>query len=342
MNYFRELFTSPELYPLRVDFRKQVVKFVRMSRETYRDSVFLDGRTRHLGNDSYEIRMDDLLFAAGATPPLARTVHYILHPTFCCSTLLARYFELLPHCFVLKEPVLLTQLALTRRSSPRWDEAFELCARLLARAYDSQQFVIIKAHEPCNVLGPVLLEHSDRATITFLTTPLRDFLLAILKAEDRRAWVQRRLAKARESVFNVPSLANVDISNLRDAEAAGYLWLVNRHLCQALSSAPHRSRVLVLDGGRVADFPEESLRAVSALLGLPLSQQQLQWMIRHPSVNSYSKDLSKPYDATARHEELAELEGFWGAEAACGIEFAASHSPEHLPVESSWLNAKVS
>ncbi|HLJ91191.1 MAG TPA: hypothetical protein VKZ53_30610 [Candidatus Angelobacter sp.] len=328
MNYLLDLFTSPELYPMRVDFRKHAMTFVRMSGETYRASVFLDGRTQHLGSDSYEIRMDDLLLAAGTTPEQPRSIHYILHPTFCCSTLLARYFELLPNCFVLKEPVLLTQLALTRRSLLRWNDAFALCARLLARAYDPQQFVIIKPHEPCNVLGSLLLEHNDRATITFLTTPLRDFLLSILKAEDRRAWVQRRLVKARESALNVPSLANADISSLHDAEAAAYLWLVNRYLCQKLSSGPYRSRVLVLDGGRIADFPKDSLRAVASLAGLPLSEQQLQWMIDHPSMRKYSKDLSRPYDANSRHQELAELENSWRREADAGARFVECCCPE--------------
>lgn len=341
MNHFCQLFNSPELYPLRVDFRRQVVNFVRMSPETYLSSVFLDGRTHRLGSNSYDVRIDDLLLAAESMPFEANVVHYILHPTFCCSTLLARYFELLPSCFVLKEPVLLTQLALTSRSSRGWREAFELCGKLLARTYTPGQFVVIKPHEPCNILGADLLRQNARVTITFLRTPLRDFLLAILKAKERRAWVKRRIPQVQQSV-TVPSLAHVDTSWLQDAEAAAYLWMVNHFLCHQLSSGEYRSRVLVLDGERVAESPEESLRAVSGAFGLFLTDEQVHWMVKHPSAGRYSKDLSKPYDAISRRKERAELEDSWGAEADLGMEFCASHASGALHVGESWQDAKVS
>ncbi len=342
MNHLSKLYASPELYPIGIDFRRESVKFVRMSRDAYRDSVFLDARTRRLGNESYEIRLDDLLFAAEGKPALAQAVHYILHPTFCCSTLLARYFELLSCCFVLKEPVVLTQLALTPRSTLRWNEAFMLCTRLLTRTYDPNQFVVIKPHEPCNVLAEALLEQNKAATITFLTTPLRDFLLAILKEQDRRRWVQRRLVKAQDSVAAVSALANVNICNLSDAQAAAFLWLVNGFLCRALSRGRYGSRVLVLDGGRIADFPAESLRAVSSRFGLSLSDEQLQRMLNHPSVHKYSKDLSRSYDASARREERARLENSWGTDADAGVQFAASLDPDSLRPEGSSVKRMAS
>src|SRR6267154_1808610 len=104
MTFVRQVFSSPEFYPLRIDFQRRIVQFVRMSRDTYRRSVFLDFRTQHLGTGVYEIRLDDLLFGIADLPTANKAVHYILHTTFCCSTLLARYFELLESCFVLKEP----------------------------------------------------------------------------------------------------------------------------------------------------------------------------------------------------------------------------------------------
>jgi hypothetical protein len=166
-----------------MDFARSVLKFVRMSRDTYRDSVFLDDRTRFLGNQAFEMLLDDILFAASCKPKAIRPIHYILHTTFCCSTLLSRYFELLEFCFVLKEPLLLTQLALTPpQSVSQWDVVFDVGVKLLTRTYEPNQIVVIKPHEPCNVLAERLLKHDDRSTVTFLITPLRQFLLAILKS----------------------------------------------------------------------------------------------------------------------------------------------------------------
>src|SRR5439155_14737034 len=98
-----DVLTSPDFLPLRIDPNRRVMTFVRMSLDAYRDSVFLDGRTRRVTSDAYELRLDDLLFADANRSIDSATAHYVLHNTFFLSTLLARYFELLPSWFVLKE-----------------------------------------------------------------------------------------------------------------------------------------------------------------------------------------------------------------------------------------------
>lgn len=185
------LFHSPEFYPQWIDFENNAVHFVHMSRESYRNSVFLDVRTQHLGDPIQQVNLDDVLRACnGAKSP---RVHYILNTAFCCSTLLARYFELFPDCFVLKEPSMLTQLATVEPASvSRWDDAFAVCVKLLSRTYLESERPVIKVHEACNVLGSRLLEDPE-VTITFLSTPVRRFVLSVLKEEFRRQWVRRRI-----------------------------------------------------------------------------------------------------------------------------------------------------
>jgi hypothetical protein len=286
--------------------------------------VFLDSRTKRAGADIYELRLDDVLLAATGASGGAKNIHYILHTTFCCSTLLARYFEILPSCFVLKEPMLLTQLALTsHQQESRWEEAFDLGVRLLTRTYQPGEMAVIKPHEPCNSLGARLLEHDRAATITFLMTPLRHFLLAILKSDERRNWVRTRVRSAAQDAAACPPLAYIDPNDLTDPEAAAYLWLTNSFLCGELSDE-YGSRVLVLDGGRLAESPEEALPQVASISGLPLDEQLLKWMIAHPSITSYSKDPSRQYDASARRKEIEELDHRWSTEADTGVEWAAS------------------
>src|SRR5215471_9372434 len=127
MNRLQDLFTSPDLYPLILDVERNALTFLRMSPESYRDSVFLDLRAQPAEAGKYTIRVDDLLLAAARSSPVPKRVHYILNSAYCCSTLLARYFELLPTCFVLKEPPLLAQVAtITSLPRRRWHELFEL------------------------------------------------------------------------------------------------------------------------------------------------------------------------------------------------------------------------
>lgn len=325
MNHLRELFTSPEFYPLRIDFDRRLVKFVRMSAETYRDSVFLDLRTRHMGSQ-IEVRLDDLLLVARSEPAPVRRVHYILHTSFCCSTLLARYFELLPFCFVLKEPLLLPQMALLAdRLDLPWAASFDLVMRLLTRTYAPNQMVVIKPNDWCNPLGRKLLEQNSCATITFLMTPLKHYLLAILKAEERRDWIRKRILTGVKEAATCPELAGVHIDDLTDAEAIAFMWLTHRFLCRQMIAGEYRSRVLVLNGEELAGAPDAALQAVVNICGLHLNPPQLRELVTQPSASQYSKDLARPYDASSRQNELLQLERCWGVEADAGVTWALAH-----------------
>lgn len=314
------LFKSPEFYPVSVDFANSALQFLEMSRETYRNSVFLDVRTRHLGKSPRNVKLDDLLLASAGVSAKAGGAHYILNTAFCCSTLLARYFELFPDCFVLKEPSLLTQLALTPESVSRWDEVFQVCLKLLARTYLESERPVIKVHEACNILGDRLLEDPE-ITITFLSTPVRRFVLSILKAEFRRQWVRKRVVQMSKRHEFADLLQGVEVSSLSDAQAACCMWMSDRSIAERLSSSDNRNRVLVIDGDEVAERPTEALSRIAKAGGFTLSEQQLDAILSHPLVNRYSKDPSIPYNAASRQQELERLDERWGNEADIAIDW---------------------
>jgi hypothetical protein len=325
MNCLQNLFRSPEYYPLRVDFDNRSVTFVRMSRETYRDSVFLDMRTRHLGA-TYTLRLDDVILAAssGDRRPLRAT--YILHPAFCCSTLLARYFELLSSCLVLKEPLLLTQVALSScEPTSRWTEAFDCSVKLLTRGYHETEWIIIKAHEPCNVLGRRLLQGDDRTTVIFLMTPQRHFMLSVLKSNERRTWVRSRACSVLAKGVADSGWDDAQPRTLTDAQAAAFMWTMNNGLRQQLSNEPERSRVFLLDSDQLVDYPEETLTAIASSFQHPLENKQIADMVGHSSMRKYSKDRSRYYDAATRRQEIAQLEERFGTEVDAGVEWASCH-----------------
>lgn len=323
-DHLRAIFESPDLYPLKIDFQKRVVLFVRMSEGTYRNSVFLDGRTRHLGTETYEIRLDDMLLSQASIPSIAKRVHYILHPTFSCSTLLARYFELIPTCFVLKEPMLLSQIALVPPGSVLdWDDLFRMSIRLLTRTYRPGDVPIIKAHEPCNPLANQLLESNGGATITFLMIPLRQFVLAVLKLDSRRKWVRTRIPAAAIAA-RCDALMHIKPEDLSDGQAAAYLWLVNMFVLRQLRSGKHSRRVHWVNGDKLADMPDATLKIIMAKCGVSVDKSRLQMMIEDPLVGRYSKDLSRPFGPGQRHAEMTTLERCFGSDADDAIKWAAS------------------
>lgn len=312
------LFDSPEFYPQWMDFEKNALHFVHMSRESYRNSVFLDVRTQHLGDPIQKVNLDDVLCASPRNGAKSPRVHYILNTAFCCSTLLARYFELFPDCFVLKEPSMLTQLATVEPGSvARWDDIFEICVKLLSRTYLESERPVIKVHEACNVLGNRLLQDRE-VTITFLSTPVRRFLLSVLKEEFRREWVRRRVNHMSRRPEFAELFQELDVAGLTDAQAACCMWLANDLQSQRLSSS---ESVLVVNGDDVADRPLETLTRIAKAGGVAVSEEQLGVIVSHPSVSRYSKNLSLPFNATVRQQEMEELDQQWGKEAQVAIDW---------------------
>jgi hypothetical protein len=97
--------------------------------------------------------------------------------------------------------------------------------------------------------------------------------------------------------------------------------------------------VVEIDGERVSDSPDQTLRAVFATCGLTLDERQLQSIVAHPSVRSYSKDLSKPFDASSRLDEKAALEGRLGKEADAGLEWVAARAPKQAGISEADLGS---
>jgi hypothetical protein len=318
-----KLFVNPDICPLRINSQTGLLTCVRLSRQAYRDwiSLGMNGARQH-GEEIYQFRVDDVLLAAAKQQPFPGPTHYILHMAYCCSTLLTRYLDLLSSCFVLKEPQVLAELALAYKpDEPLWDEHFNLLVRLLSRTYEKREVAIIKAHVPCNVLGERLLKHNPASAITFLVTPLRSFVLSVLKSQVRRRRVRYWLKHIAPAVDR---LASINVRDLMDGQAAVCFWVLNRCLCDQLCSGPNGSRVLVVDGDRVADSPHHVLPAVAARFGLFIDKDQLKSLLDHPSVHHHAKHPSRPYDALSRLEEMNALGKYCGSEADASIAWATS------------------
>jgi hypothetical protein len=340
MGILDELFVTPEFYPLKIDFSKRLVTFVRMSRSAYQSCLFVSFRgAQRFGTDLCDIRLDDVLLAAAGAGYPARRSHYILHTAYCCSTLMSRYFELIPSCFVLREPPLLAQLAFMDDLLPhRRIEAFDLSVKLLSRTFDPNQFSVIKTHVPCNAIGQQLLEHNDQSTITFLMTPLKSFVLAVLKSDMRRQRVKIWNRGIREIAVRHPGLTDLEPDQLNDAQAAAYWWSVTRFLCEDLLVGQFQSRVSLINGEKLSDFPKTTVPSVLSACGLSITEEELERVLSHPSVRMHSKHPSKPYDATLRQQEAAELEHRFDAEAMSAIDWITLRGlvPD-LPAQSSPL-----
>jgi hypothetical protein len=297
-----EVWASPEWYPVGMDRESRRIQLVRMSPETYRGSVFLDSRTHHLG-ETCTIGVDDLVDAQPRGSSGPGRVHYVFHTAFCCSTLLARAFESVPLVFVLKEPGLLSHLAVTRYGSrAEWEESARLILALLGRTYSADRALCIKASDWCNSLAEFLLDANPRATATVQMVPLRRFVLAVLGSPHRRRWAHARAAG----------------EGLTDGQAAASIWLANAALFRRLLER-YPDRVGALDGEELAARPGPCLERVvaeSSLAGLDadLSSATL-------AFGTYSKGPGE-FDGTTRSQEMRRLDAVFGPEADSALTWA--------------------
>lgn len=336
--------SSPDLFPVNFNDRYHLIAFVRMTREMYRDLSFLDPRASRMGPDLFTMNFDDLLLYNRQVKPSPACLHLILHTALCCSTLLARYLDLISPCFVLREPNFFAQIAMRRPRGPfdissgvkpaanmqedEWEQIFDLGMQLMARTYAPGETVIIKVNDLCNVLGEVSLKRDSRTKILFLFVGLRTFVLSSLQSEKRRAWVKRRLLDNELTIKEIPQLAEIETKSLTDAQGGAFLWLLNSALCSRMLGGPYGDRVSTLDGELVSESPRETLGTVAEFFDVTLDQAQLEAALVHPSISRYSKNLMKPYSTESRHEHIRDLEDRFGVEADAGVEWATRIKPE--------------
>jgi hypothetical protein len=318
----------PDLYPLSLDMNKGLVHFVLMSRSAYKTAVFLD-TSMQVTSDTYTVSLDELLMCAREIEAQASAANYICHFAFCCSTLLARYLEVVPNTFVLKEPLLLSQIsaALPGRSDAlngeqlesqlaHWHELLAAGLRLLTRTFIPGESVIIKSKLLCNLIADSLLADA-RSRMIVLRTGLRPFVLSVLKAKARRAWARMLLNEFRNHARAFMVFENVNIESLSDSETAAALWLVNDAICQRLTRTIGPARLLVFDGDQVADDPEGTLQRVTSFFGLALSDCKEEVLQTLP-VRGHSKSThpaARLYDSSWRREDLAKANLQFGPEA---------------------------
>ena len=111
------------MYLREIDFTRREVLFLRMNRDGYTRSSFLDKRTITVDGTVYGAPLANLLDRFHEARPAPRPINYIFHTAFCGSTLLSRCLDRSGVCLAYKEPFVLHQLCFVRRQDPRPDAA---------------------------------------------------------------------------------------------------------------------------------------------------------------------------------------------------------------------------
>jgi len=329
---------SCEFYPVHLDLQRRSLGFARIPRATYRKAGFLVPGAADLGKRIYTFNLDDIALSNGIARIEGVRTNYIFISAFCCSTLLARYFDLMPRCLVLREPGLLGQLAIARNRpglgvppmawEQEWREWAALGVSLLTRSFDSRDTVIVKAADVCNNLCDVLLSRDPRSRAVLLSVPLRTFILSVLKSDSRRLWMRARARFWHAESRRDSAIPKVEPDRLDDARRSAFLWMATQALWNPIRRGPSASRVLEVSGDQVANAPRETMRQLGLFFEMDFSDADLDKVAADQTGSRHAKDPRTKYGAADRRRDIEEWEGRFCMEADRAVAWAHSVAPE--------------
>lgn len=289
------LLTSPDDYLFAFEGESAIL--LAMDRSAYRRSIFLDDRI----DPASEVARHPAVAEISAPAPAPLT-GWIFHVAHCGSTLLARALDGDDGSLVLREPLALRQLAVDAAGGvpPGWRARLDLVTGLLARRYDPAAMTIVKANVPVNFIIPDLLTATPSAPAILLHFPLADYLAAILRSPNSRAWLRGVTDALRPQIVRHAGALPDD-----DWARAAALWLAQmRVYADALDRFPQCHS---LDAEVLFARPADVLAAASALFGAPMPPSEIAAIIAGPLFNTYSKNPSLAFDDAARRQRHAAL-----------------------------------
>ncbi len=226
----------------------------------------------------------------------------IFHSAYCCSTLLARAFDIPGVSFGLKEPQILNDVTglQMRQGDPRQvAAAMDIALLLLARPLGAGEVNIIKPSNLLNPLIPLVTAMRPDVRGLLLHAPLETFLASIARKEiEGRMWV-------RELMWKLIKLGQADRFGFSDEElyrqtdlqvgAVG--WLAQQALFSELAGGHAGFRTL--DSETLIARPADCLSALRELFELEFDAEAV---AAGPAFRTHSKDRSD-YSADRREED---------------------------------------
>ncbi|QNN67464.1 hypothetical protein H9L13_00360 [Sphingomonas lutea] len=284
----------------RYDEAGDAIQFRLVDRERHRAATFLiDAELDDLPMVAAP-RADCLAQAKALQPPSPR---FIFHSAYCCSTLLARAFDIPGTAMGFKEPLILNDIVglQLRGGDPRQvAAALDAALWLLARPLNGAEVSVIKPSNVFNPLLPLVLGLRPDVRILLLHAPLEPFLASIARKEiEGRAWVRELMWKLiRLGQVNRFGLSEEDLYRQTDLQAAATGWLAQQALFEDIAAA-HPQTVRTVDSEALMANPATAVAELGRHFALDVDAAAI---AAGPAFTRHSKDGSS-YSAAERSAE---------------------------------------
>jgi len=294
--------SDPDWWPHRYDPNRDAVHFIRAPRDDHRAAVFLTDENLPGATAPKPVNRQEAVAAVAHKAPM----HFIFHSAFCCSTLLARAFDLPGISMGLKEPVILNDLVGWRMRGASPQQVLGVLGdalTLLSRPFSPGEAVIVKPSNLINAMAPKMLQMTPEAKALFLYAPLPDFLASIArKGMWGRLWVRDLMIKQLKDGMIHLGLQGEEYLALTDLQAAAVGWLAQHALFNTLVKQAGPARIKTLNSSRLTADPATAMAALVAHYGLAIDPAVLDELVSGPVFHRHSKS-DVAFDATSREEE---------------------------------------
>lgn len=277
------------------------IHFLRVPRDLHRAATFLTDE--YLG----EVGAPSVIGRSAALAAMPRTapIHYIFHSAYCCSTLLARAFDLEGRAMGLKEPLILNDLSgwRSRGAEPaKLAEVLDGTLALLARPFGPGEAVVLKPSNLINPFAAAMLAMRPGANALLLHAPLPLFLGSIArKGMWGRLWVRELYVKLARFGLMDFGFSPEEVLRQSDLQIAAIGWL-GQHRLFAELAARFPDRVRTLDSETLMARPSEAIAELAHLFGLALDDESVARIVTGKAFTSHSKGLGE-FGADARQAE---------------------------------------
>jgi hypothetical protein len=293
-------------------------RFVHVPREVHRSCTFITDE--HLPDvDRYK-----LISRASLTQVPARTapIHFIFHSAYCCSTMMARAFDIPGVSMGLKEPVVLNDMIGWRRrgaDKQKLATVLDTSLDLLARPMGDDRAVIVKPSNICTPLAIPALKLRPQAKALLLYAPLESYLQSIAKKEMwGRIWVRDVLIGTLKDGYAVGGFSPEELLQLTDLQVAAIGWLSQHAAFARIIGTIGPDRVATLDSDSFLANQQTTVSALNRFFALDMSDEKISQILDGPAFTSHSKldqaERGAVFDAKARKEEQSEMAALHGSE----------------------------
>ncbi|EAQ30541.1 hypothetical protein NAP1_07175 [Erythrobacter sp. NAP1] len=306
-----QILSDSRWLPHALDPATGAITFIKLERERLSASRFLADVGGEEGRDVASVPLAEMAQAQIAQGPL----HFIFHTAFCRSTLLARALEQPGISAGLSEPGIIASLV---NAGPQAKPAIAPVMALLSRSWSEGEAVFVKPTNHANAIAPALMEAVPGAKAVVMTNPLPAFLAAVV----RKGMLGRRWA--RQLYLEMMGYAGMDLGmdgreqfSMTDLQAGALAWFLNQRFMHGMASR-FGDRVRTLDGDRFGEEPAETLAAIGAFTGVPITQQKAEAIASGPVFASdaktgedYATKAARDAKATSSavvEDEIAKLE----------------------------------